>query len=59
MSTKLFPMKKAKSDAPKKNKGGRPQKVAILAAGKEAEARFAAGLQHVLKAGPHPHGNEK
>jgi len=39
-----------------KNKGGRPQKVAILATGKEAEARFAAGLQHVLKAGPHPQG---
>jgi len=37
-----------------KNKGGRPRKSPILATGKEAEERFMAGMQHVLKAGPHP-----
>ncbi len=41
---------------PQKNKGGRPRKSAILATGKEAETRFAAGLRHVLQAGPHPQG---
>jgi hypothetical protein len=35
-----------------KNKGGRPRKVAVLATGKEAVARFVAGMRHVLQAGP-------
>jgi hypothetical protein len=43
-----------KAPKPKKNKGGRPRKTAILATGKESAERFAAGMAHVLKGGPHP-----
>jgi len=49
----LMPKPKPSAAKPK-NKGGRPRKVAVLATGKEAATRFAAGLRFAIAGGQQP-----
>ena len=48
--------KRKTSEAKSKGAGARPRKPAELYEGKQAAARFASGIRHVLAGGPHPTG---